>query len=92
MTVAIIGAGIMGCATARALAKRGAQVILLERAIPGAEASSAAAGMLGAQVEMHEKFGLEFRIVDTEYLKHLRREQGIHAKTGVVMLLTMIKG
>ena len=28
---------------------------------------------------MHEKFGLEFRIVDTEYLKRLRREQGIHA-------------
>jgi SNF2 family DNA or RNA helicase len=31
------------------------------------------------QLEMHEKFGLEFRVVDTEYLKNLRREQGIHA-------------
>lgn len=31
------------------------------------------------QVEMSEKFGLEFRVVDTEYLKRLRREQGIHA-------------
>lgn len=31
------------------------------------------------QLEMQEKFGLEFRIVDTEYLKRLRREQGIHA-------------
>ena len=31
------------------------------------------------QLEMQEKFGLEFRIVNTEYLKHLRREQGIHA-------------
>src|SRR5947209_13148737 len=31
------------------------------------------------QLEMHEKFGLEFRIVDTAYLKRLRREQGIHA-------------
>ena len=30
------------------------------------------------QLEMQEKFGLEFRIVDTEYLKSLRREQGIH--------------
>lgn len=30
------------------------------------------------QLEMQEKFGLEFRIVDTEYLKTLRREQGIH--------------
>ncbi|MGM7724083.1 DISARM system SNF2-like helicase DrmD [Metabacillus sp. Hm71] len=28
--------------------------------------------------EMQEKFGLEFRIVDTDYVKHLRRERGIH--------------
>lgn len=30
------------------------------------------------QLEMWEKFGLEFRIVDTEYIKKLRRERGIH--------------
>lgn len=30
------------------------------------------------QLEMREKFGLEFRIVDTEYLKQTRREFGIH--------------
>lgn len=30
------------------------------------------------QVEMWEKFGLEFRIVDTAYIKQLRRERGIH--------------
>ena len=30
------------------------------------------------QREMQEKFGLEFRIVDTEYVKRLRRERGIH--------------
>lgn len=29
--------------------------------------------------EMHEKFGLEFRIVDTDYIRTLRRERGIHA-------------
>jgi SNF2 family DNA or RNA helicase len=29
--------------------------------------------------EMQDKFGLEFRIVDTEYVKQLRRERGIHA-------------
>jgi hypothetical protein len=28
---------------------------------------------------MLEKFGLEFRIVDTAYLKELRRRRGIHA-------------
>lgn len=31
------------------------------------------------QVEMREKFGLEFRIVDIDYIKRLRRERGIHA-------------
>lgn len=31
------------------------------------------------RTEMLEKFGLEFRIVDTEYIRRLRRERGIHA-------------
>jgi glycine oxidase len=53
MRIAIIGAGVMGCASALALADRGADVVVLERAVPGAEASSAAAGILGAQVESH---------------------------------------
>lgn len=45
----------MGCASALALARRGVQVRVLERSVPGAEASSAAAGMLAAQVESHEQ-------------------------------------
>ena len=31
------------------------------------------------QNEMQEKFGLEFKIVDAQYVKTLRRERGIHA-------------
>ncbi len=31
------------------------------------------------QTEMQEKFGLEFRIVDTDYVKQLRRSRGIQA-------------
>lgn len=31
------------------------------------------------RVEMLEKFGLEFRIVDTRYIKQLRRDRGLHA-------------
>lgn len=31
------------------------------------------------RVEMLEKFGLDFRVVDTDYIKRLRRERGIHA-------------
>jgi glycine oxidase len=52
--VVVIGGGVMGCASAHALATLGASVTLLERAVPGAEASSAAAGILGAQVESLE--------------------------------------
>jgi glycine oxidase len=53
--VAIVGGGVMGCATGLALARRGVDVVVLERAVPGAEASSAAAGILGAQVELHAR-------------------------------------
>lgn len=51
MKIVIVGGGVMGCASALALRARGAEVVLLERAVPGAEASSAAAGVLGAQIE-----------------------------------------
>jgi len=49
--VAIIGGGIMGSAVALRLAQRGIEVTVIERGIPGAEASSAAAGILGPQME-----------------------------------------
>ncbi len=49
--IAIVGAGVMGCALALELAERGRSVVVLERSIPGAEASSAAGGILGAQAE-----------------------------------------
>jgi len=51
--VLIIGAGIMGTSAAWELARHGVQCLVLERSVPGAEASSAAAGILGAQAEAH---------------------------------------
>ena len=51
--VLIIGGGIMGTSSAWELAAHGAKVLVLERSVPGAEASSAAAGILGAQAEAH---------------------------------------
>jgi glycine oxidase len=45
-SVIVVGGGIIGCATAYELAKAGCRVTLFERATPGAEASSAAAGLL----------------------------------------------
>ena len=47
--VVVCGAGVIGCAVARALAMAGLKVLVLERSRPGDEASGAAAGMLTAQ-------------------------------------------
>jgi glycine oxidase len=52
--VAIVGAGVQGCAVALRLAQAGRSVLVLERAVPGAEASSAAAGILSPGVEAEE--------------------------------------
>jgi glycine oxidase len=50
--VVVIGGGVIGLSLARALALRGVRrVMLIERAQLGAEASSAAAGMLAPQAE-----------------------------------------
>lgn len=46
--VIIVGAGIIGVSLALELCERGANVLVLDRADPGCEASSAAAGMLAA--------------------------------------------
>ncbi|RAK19445.1 glycine oxidase [Anoxybacillus vitaminiphilus] len=49
--VVIVGGGVIGCSIAFQLAKRGLCVIVLEKERIANEASSAAAGMLGAQSE-----------------------------------------
>jgi glycine oxidase len=52
--VVVVGAGIQGSAVALRLAQAGADVTVLERAVPGAEASSAAGGILSPGVEAVE--------------------------------------
>ena len=47
----LIGGGIIGCSVARALAARGLSVAVIERGLPGHEASWAAAGMLSPSAE-----------------------------------------
>jgi len=49
--VVVVGAGVQGCGVALRLAQAGKSVIVLEKAIPGAEASSAAGGILSPGVE-----------------------------------------
>jgi glycine oxidase len=52
--VIVIGAGVQGCGVALRLAQAGQSVVVLERSIPGAEASSAAGGILSPGVEALE--------------------------------------
>lgn len=54
MEVLVIGAGIIGTGIALRLAQEGVKVTQLERGAPGAEATNAAGGIVGPQVEAHE--------------------------------------
>ncbi len=69
--VIVVGGGLMGCSVAYRLAKDGARVLVLERSVPGAEASSAAAGILGPTVES---------FADALALQLGRRSRELHAE------------
>ncbi|MDR6225007.1 glycine oxidase ThiO [Desmospora profundinema] len=80
--VVIVGGGVIGCAIAYALAGKGARVTVLERDRIGAHASSAAAGMLGAQVEMAfpgpmVDLCLESRALYPIWQRQLKQETGL---------------
>ncbi|MES1206782.1 MAG: glycine oxidase ThiO [Pseudomonadota bacterium] len=90
--VAIVGGGVMGCAVALRLAQRGIAVTVIERGIPGAEASSAAAGMLAPQMEADGPgpmldLGLRSRALYPALAAELRDATGIdigHVRSGVL--------
>ena len=50
--VIVLGGGIIGCSLAAALRRQGQQVAVIERGVIGAEASTAAAGILSAQMDL----------------------------------------
>lgn len=72
----------MGCAIALRLAQRGVRAVVIERGIPGAEASSAAAGILGPQWEADEpgpliELGLRSRALYPRFAEELKELSGI---------------
>lgn len=84
--VIVVGGGVIGCCVAFELATRhGIKVTVLERAVPGAEASSAAAGILGAQIEAHGK-PIEqsvFSLMIASRERHAELDARLHESVGV---------
>ena len=56
--VVVIGAGIVGCAVAYELARRGAEVQVIDRRDVGAGATQASAGVLAPYIEAHDREAL----------------------------------
>src|SRR5262249_57112097 len=82
-----------GCAIARELAQTNARVCLLERGRIGAEASGAAAGMLGVMSENEDetllRFGAESRHMYKDLVIDLEAETGMpieYSKLGTLFL------
>src|ERR1700731_3513225 len=87
MDAVIIGAGIVGLAAARELALHGASVVVVERRRVGAEASSAAAGMLGPAIHAGgrpPRLDLCLRARD----RHLRLADELWSETGMSVELS----
>jgi glycine oxidase len=90
--VLVVGGGVIGCALAAELAARGRDVIVLERAEPGAEASGAAAGMLAPQSEARSRdaffdLALESRGLYASWARGLEQETGVdvgYRRTGLL--------
>jgi glycine oxidase len=73
---------VIGCSLARELAGRGLDVVVIDRRHPGAEASSAAAGLLSPQNEARGAspffdLGLESRALHASLAEQLTSETGV---------------
>ena len=93
--VIVVGGGVIGLSIARELVRRGVHdVVLVERSQPGAEASSAAGGILGPQVEADHadeffRLSCASRDMYPEFAAALREETGIDVEldtTGTLYL------
>lgn len=94
--VIVIGGGAIGSTIAWRLGQTGRKVLLLERGQLGCEASSAAAGMLGAQLEVKQagpfyQLCLESRSMYPSFASELLEETGIdiqYVANGILHLAT----
>ncbi len=92
--ILVLGGGIIGCALAEELARRGRRVTLVERGGIGLEASTAAAGILSAQMDVPApgpflEFCQEARRMYPSWIRRLERSTGLRLglhRDGIVYL------
>jgi glycine oxidase len=96
--VIVVGAGLVGLATAAALAERGVSCTLIGTSRPG-EASPAAAGMLAPSVEQAtgpaHAFALAARDRYPSYVEYLAERAGVHVplnRRGILQVAITDKG
>jgi glycine oxidase len=80
--VIVVGAGIIGCAIGRELARRGARVRIFESRSIGAGATHASAGVLAPYIEAHDRgplfdLTLQSLAMYDEFVAEVSREAGI---------------
>ena len=80
--VVIVGAGIIGCAIGRELARRGARVRIFESRSVGAGATHASAGVLAPYIEAHDRgplfdLTLESLAMYDQFVSEVSAEAGI---------------
>lgn len=93
--ILVVGGGVMGLASALALADEGARVTVLDRGAPGGEASGAAAGILSAQIEAsgpgeEADHFLASRELYPAFVERLRERTGLdvgYRRTGALRVL-----
>lgn len=80
--VIVVGAGIIGCAIAHELARRGVRVQVIDRRDVGLGATQAAAGMLVPYIEAHERspllgFGIRSLNMYDEFVARIVEDSGM---------------
>src|SRR6185436_11369783 len=78
--VTVVGAGVVGCAVAYELARRGARVHVVDPRTPGQGATRASAGMLAPYIEGHVdsllKLGVRSLALYDDFVQRVSAEAG----------------